>query len=145
MSTYSTTGIPAEHRNILNQSNRMKTGRASRQLLVIGMFVLTFLFGSIAGGLFASNKFAQKIKEQTLNPIGHADGVLHHMIGELGLSEGQVEQIKPLVEKHFEQVRRLRQAVIPQVVQEQRLLGKTSFRSFKQFTKTDLGTTVPMG
>jgi len=95
---------------------------SAKRLIIVTMFVTTFLCGLAAGGLIASNRLAQHIRDRSLKPEHHGDAVLEQMNNELGLSEEQLVLLTPLVNEHFNNVSEIRRQAIPHVVKEQRRL-----------------------
>jgi len=102
-----------------NTTPMQQRARTFRRLIILVLFVTTFGCGAVAGGLFASNRFAEQIREGSQNPEYHCGSVLEQMKTELELSEEQVVKVKPLLDEHFKIISQIRQQAIPQVVKEQ--------------------------
>lgn len=107
---------------LTNAAYEQRRSSTFRRLIVLALFVTTFGCGVVAGGLFASNRLAQHIREGSQNPEHHGVSVLEQMKTELELSEEQVVKVKPLIDEHFRIISQIRQQAIPQVVKEQKRL-----------------------
>ena len=93
-------------------------------ILVVCLFVVTFICGSVFGGMTASNKFAKCMRHYATNPQEHVSVVLEQLKLELSLSAQQMEQVEPLVREHFTNMKKTREALIPKVLTEHETFEK---------------------
>ncbi len=93
-------------------------GVALRRAATVLAFTVTFACGAIAGVMFSSNQFVEKMKYHASNPEKRVASVIQQLEDDLQLSSKQIGQIEPILRERFAAIESKRQQVIPEVLME---------------------------